>query len=133
VSEANVERVRGSYEAFNSGDIEGALQAMAPDVEWQTYFVPGPGGGTYRGHDGVRQLWRDAQNHFGDFRNDPEEIFDAGDRVVAFVCIRGRGARSGAPVEARIAHLFSFREGAVVRVESFEDREAALRKAGLRD
>jgi ketosteroid isomerase-like protein len=133
VSETNLEKVRRSYEAFNNGDIEGALGVLAPDVEWQTYIVPGPGGATYHGHDGVRQLWTDARTIFGDFRNDPEELFDAGDRVVAFVCVRGRGSLSGAPVEARIAHLMTFRGGLVVRVESFEDREEALRKAGLRD
>ncbi len=102
---------------------------MHSDIEWRTYLVPGPGGGTYRGYDGVRELWADVRNVFVDYRNDPEQMIEIGDKVVSFICIRGRGARSGVEVEARIAHVFTFREGKILRVESFEDREDALRAA----
>ena len=43
----------------------------------------------------------------------------------------GTGKESGIAVEARIAHLFTFKDGLVVRVESYEDRDEALRAAGL--
>ena len=123
--------VRRGYEAYNRGDIDAALLELDSEIEWQTYIVPGPGGGTYRGHDGVRELWSEAKKIFGGFRNEPEEIFDAGDRVVAFVRVEGVGAKSGVAVQARIAHLYTFRGGKVLRVESFEDRDAALRAAGI--
>lgn len=99
---------------------------MQPDVEWQTYLVPGPGGATYCGCDGVRELWSDVRNVFAGYRNDPEQLFDLGDKVVSFICISGRGSRSGVDVEARIAHVFTFRDGKILRVESFEDRDEAL-------
>ena len=124
--------MRRSYAAFNAGDIEGSLLLIHPDVEWHTYIVPGPGGGTYNGHEGVRQLWSDARNIFGDFRNEPERIIDAPpDRVVAFVRVCGTGKESGIPVEARIAHVFTFKDGLAARVQSYEDRDEALRAAGL--
>ena len=44
------------YEAFNAGDIEASLDVLDPEIEWHTYIVPGPGGGSYHGHDGVREL-----------------------------------------------------------------------------
>jgi uncharacterized protein len=128
---AKREIVLRSYEAFNRGDIEGALEAIHPDVVWHTYIVPGPGGGVYRGHEGVRELWSDAQRIFGGFRNVPEELFEEGDRVVAFVRVEGVGAKSGVEVQARIAHLMEFRDDLVVRVKSFADRDEALREAGL--
>jgi ketosteroid isomerase-like protein len=131
VSEEHVEIVRHGYELLNRGDVESALELVDPAIEWQTYLVPGPGGGLYRGHDGVRELWRDVRNVFGGYRNDPEELIDAGDKVVAFICIRGRGTRSGVEVEARIAHLFTLSNGKILRVQSFEDRDEALRMAGL--
>lgn len=128
----NVEMVRRGYEDFNCGDIEGSLVMLHPEVVWHTYIVPGPGGGIYHGHEGVRQLWSDARNIFGNFRNEPERIIDVPpDRVVAFVRVCGTGKESGIPVEARIAHLHTFRDGKVIRVESFEDRDEALRAAGL--
>jgi uncharacterized protein len=120
-----------SYDAFNRGDIESALAAFDPEVEWQTYIVPGPGGGTYHGHAGVRELWSEAKRIFGEFRNIPEEMFSAGDKLLVYVRIEGVGAKSGAPVEARIAHLHTFRDGRVVLVRSFGDREEAQRAAGL--
>jgi ketosteroid isomerase-like protein len=122
--------VRG-YEAFNRGDIEASLEILHPEIEWHTYIVPGPGGGVYHGHDGVRELWSDARRIFGDFRNVPEDLFEGDDRVVAFVRVEGVGTKSGVAVEARIAHLYTFRDGKVVRVESFEDRAEALRLAGI--
>ena len=125
------EIVTRGYEAFNAGDIEASLAFLDPQIEWHTYIVPGPGGGTYHGHDGVRELWSDAYRVFGGFKNIPERLFDAGDRVVAFIRIEGVGTKSGVAVEARIAHVHTFSEGKVIRVESFEDRNEALRAAGL--
>jgi ketosteroid isomerase-like protein len=128
----HVEVVLRGYEAFNRGDIEGSLTTIHPEIVWHTYIVPGPGGGTYHGHDGVRQLWSDARNIFGNFRNEPERIIDVPpDRVVAFVRVCGTGKESGIPVEARIAHVLTFRDGLPVRVQSYEDRAEALRAAGV--
>ena len=127
----NREIITRGYETFNAGDIEASLALFDPDIEWRTYIVPGPGGGVYHGHDGVRELWTEAKRVFGGFKNIPERMFDAGDRVVAFVRIEGVGAKSGVAVEARIAHVHTIRDGKVIRVESFEDRDEALRAAGL--
>jgi len=127
----NVETVRRGYEAFNRGDLDAAIEIFDPRIEWHTYIVPGPGGGTYRGQDGVRELWSEAKRIFGDFRNVPERMFDAGDRVVAFVRVEGVGVKSGAAVQARIAHVLTFHGEKVVRVQSFEDRDEALRVAGI--
>jgi ketosteroid isomerase-like protein len=128
----NVEVARRGYEAFNRGDIDGALESMHPEIEWQTYIVPGPGGGTYHGRDGVRQLWSDARGIFGEFRNEPERFIEVPpDRVVAFVRICGVGRESGVPVEVRIAHVLTIKDGLAFRVQSFEDREEALQHVGL--
>jgi ketosteroid isomerase-like protein len=121
--------VRRGYDAFNTGNVEGTLALVHPDIEWNTYLVPGPGGGTYRGFEGVRELWNDVRNIFIDYRNDPEELMEIGDKVVAFICISGRGSLSGAEVEARIAHVFTFRDGKIIRVDSHEDRDEAMRAA----
>jgi ketosteroid isomerase-like protein len=122
-----------SYQAFNRGELEDALAVFDPEIVWHTYLVPGPGGGTYHGHEGVRELWADARNIFGDFRNEPERLIAAGDRLVVLVRICGWGKESGIAVEAKIAHIHTFRNGKVVRVESYENREDALRELGMID
>jgi ketosteroid isomerase-like protein len=119
------------YEAFNSGDLDAAIELFDDEVVWHTWIVPGPGGGTYHGHDGVRELWSDARNVFGDFRNEPERLIAADDHVVAFIRVYGKGKESGAEVEARIAHLLTFRGDKVLRVDSYEDHDQALKAAGL--
>jgi ketosteroid isomerase-like protein len=120
-----------SYEAFNRGDLESALADLDPEIVWHTYLVPGPGGGTYHGHAGVLELWDDARNVFGDFRNEPERLISAGDKIVAFVRVCGRGKESGIEVEAKIAHVHTVRDGRVIHIESYEDRAEALLVAGL--
>jgi ketosteroid isomerase-like protein len=119
------------YEAFNRGDLDEAILLFDPEIVWHTYLVPGPGGGTYHGHDGVRELWSDARNVFGDFRNEPERLIGAGDRLVVLVRICGWGKESGVAVEAKIAHLLTFRGDKVAQVDSYEDRDEALREGGV--
>jgi hypothetical protein len=45
--------LKKTYEAFNARDIDGALAAMKPDVEWPN----GMEGGFVHGHEGVRAYW----------------------------------------------------------------------------
>src|SRR3546814_2733720 len=59
------EIVSRAYATFNAGDVEGSLAFLHPEIEWNTYIVPGPGGGVYHGHDGVRELWSDAKKENG--------------------------------------------------------------------
>src|SRR6187455_499043 len=52
VSQANVELVRGVYDAFARGDVDGVFAAMTLDIEWEE--SPGmPYGGVYRGRDAI--------------------------------------------------------------------------------
>ena len=53
MSQENVEKFRSALEAFNRGDVEGALKNMDPQVEWQTpRSLPDPQ--TYNGHENLR-------------------------------------------------------------------------------
>jgi ketosteroid isomerase-like protein len=72
---------------------------------------------------------RDAQRlveDFDDFRNEPEEIIDAGERVVAWVRVRARGRQSGVPVTQSVAELCTYRDGLIYRVRDYETVEEAL-------
>jgi len=131
LGDRRVKIVLRGYEAFNCGELDEAIEMFDPEVAWHTWIVPGPGGATYRGYAGVRELWSDARNVFGNFRNEPERIIAADGKVVAFVCVRGVGKGSGAEVEGRIAHIYTFRGEKVLLVESYEDRDEALRVVGL--
>src|SRR2546423_9010052 len=55
MSQENVEIVRRSYEAYALGDIEGALAAIAPQIEIRDHDIPDAS--EYHGHEGMFR-WR---------------------------------------------------------------------------
>jgi ketosteroid isomerase-like protein len=57
--------------------------------------------------------------------------YDAGDSVVADVMFRGRGVASGAEVQQREAHTWTFHDGQLLRFEWGRDLAAALKAVGL--
>jgi uncharacterized protein len=130
MSQEDVIRLREGYAAFNRGDLNAILETLDPEV----VFIQAeelPGAEIYRGHEGVRKWLADLTAAFDDLRAEPEELLDAGDRLVALLRLRGRGRGSGAPFEAHVAHVFEVRAGKIVRWKAYMDRATALRAAGL--
>lgn len=126
----NAEIVRTGYEAWNRGDREALFAALDPEIEWR---LPDSGmnTGTYRGHEGVGELIESYLEAFEHFTVEVEQVFEAGDRVVAFVRASARGKASGVDVETRPAHLWTLRAGRAVRMEVFPARDQALEAAGI--
>ena len=69
---------------------------------------------------------------FDEWEQDLDDVIECGDQaVVALTRQRGRGSASGANVELEYAQVVNFREGKIVRVVVYTDREQALEAAGL--
>jgi hypothetical protein len=62
-----------------------------------------------------------------------EELIEAGGFIVALVRLGIRPHGADADFELRIAHLWTLRDGKLVRCEVFPEREKALEAAGLRE
>ena len=62
---------------------------------------------------------------------DPEEFFEAGDRIVVFVRSPARGKGSGVDVVFRPAHVWTMRAGRAVGLEVFPERQKGLEAVGL--
>jgi ketosteroid isomerase-like protein len=54
-----------------------------------------------------------------------EEYIQLGDRILVLIHWSGRGKGSGAQIEGRGAHLWTFREGLVVHYDTYRDRDQA--------
>jgi ketosteroid isomerase-like protein len=54
-----------------------------------------------------------------------DEFIESGDRILVLVRWRGRGKGSGVEMEAEGAHLWTFRDGLVVRWDIYRDRDEA--------
>ncbi len=135
MSEENVELVRRLLGMFADRDHEAVFAFYDPEIEW----IAGPGHadfqqGTYRGHEGVRAYWRGWLQAWKDLDFEVQDIFDAGDDVVALICNQHQsGRRSGIRTEvAPYGLVFTFRDGKVVRWRSFADQQAALDAVDLR-
>ena len=124
--------VRSAYSLLNTGDVEGALDFLAPDVEW----VQDPNSkferGTFCGRERVTRYWRRWFEAFEDFHLEPERLLDVpGGRILVFATFTATGGESGLPVEFRIAHLFTLRDGKIAHVRAYLERDEAMREAGL--
>ena len=132
MSQENVEIVRGSIESFQRGDYAGAMAPLHPEIEYDmTHF---PDGKVYRGHDGVREAFRIWLGTWEDYRQELDEVIDAGDdEVIALVRESGRGKGSGIELERGTAGVWTLRDGKVVQIRFYERREAALEALGLKE
>ncbi len=97
MSRENVEGVLRGYEALNRGDVEAAVEGVAPECELALPPML-PEADTHQGRDGLRRIWETWRESFEEFRLEVEEAIDAGDRVVVMAAVRGAGKDSGADV-----------------------------------
>ena len=134
MSQENVELLRRFIEAFNRGDLEGALALADAPSEFE--FVPSgvliPDlSGVLRGPEGLRRLAEVFWGEFDDPRIEVQELTDAGDQVFVSFTFRGRGKQSGAETSWDTWGVWTVRDGRLVRFLGFTDRDPALEAAGL--
>ena len=87
--------------------------------------------GLYRGRDSLfTNLLGEMQSVFADFRIEADEFIDTGDTLFAAVKIEGAGIESGAHVEMRVYHVWTYENEIARRLEIFTEREQALEAAG---
>jgi ketosteroid isomerase-like protein len=109
----NEELLRSAYAAFNARDIDAALASMHPDVDWPN----GMEGGRVRGHDDVRAYW-ERQFSVIDSHVEPEAYEELDDgRVSVRVHQRVRDLDGAVISDGRVVHVYSLRDGLIVRMD----------------
>jgi hypothetical protein len=125
MSQENVDLVRGAYDDFNSGNVDGVIARLNAEVEW---IEPGGGNspsGTFNGPDSVASgVFAKVPENFDEFACTVEEASDEGDTVVVTARFKGRN-KSGAEIDTRAEHAWEVREGSLARFENkVADQEA---------
>jgi ketosteroid isomerase-like protein len=93
-----------------------------------------PEAGIYRGRAAVAAYFDSFKSLFETFDFEVEDIIDAGDdRVLMLVRESVRGLGSGVDTQMRSGWIMRIRDGKVVRVRPYVEREEALQAAGLRE
>jgi ketosteroid isomerase-like protein len=124
--------LRGAYAAFNRGDIDAAVKPFDPQIAWSEP-VEFPGGGAYHGRDEVKRYLAQSRAPWAEGSSEPEQLVPSGNRIVVFVHARFRPNGSNEWTDVRLADVYTIRDGNIVQMRAFADRQEALRWAGAKD
>jgi ketosteroid isomerase-like protein len=130
MSQENVEVVRRSNEALESGDISGAMKAVDPDLVTHRVY---PDGRTFHGREGFLGAVADWVESFAEYGFTGEQYLDAGDCVLVRFRQWGRGETSSIAVEGPVWVLYTLSAGTITRLDIYNDEGQALEAAGLEE
>jgi ketosteroid isomerase-like protein len=132
MSQDNIAIVRAFYKSWTDKDIDGVLERLDPEVEFDWSASRAPYQGIYRGHEGLMQFWSDQVEAWEEFSVEIAEAIECGPEcVITVTVVRGRGRGSGIAMEAGGASVWRLREGAILSGKLFQGKEEALEAAGL--
>jgi ketosteroid isomerase-like protein len=143
MSTENVELIRSILpeeidlvQAITSDDPVGVIfrntDAVAPNLEVK--FASTQSGALptdYRGLDGLTEGWRDWLEPWDSYRIRFNEFIDARDKVLVFADVHARTSRHGVEVEHNPAAVWTIRDGMLIAVTFFLERDQALKFAGI--
>ena len=130
MSERNIQVLRETLAAFNSGDLERILDFVHPEFEGVVPPEYSAEPDTYRGHEGIRRYFRTFEEVMEEVRFEPERFWQAGDAVAVTMRLTAKGRQTSIPVEQRFAQVWRLRDGRVVGVQSYVSVSEALEIAG---
>ena len=114
------------YAAINARDREAVMALSAPDIVVATTVE------IHRGPEALLEWMDEGDSAFDDFVVEVLAVEELGGNLVASILQRGRGKASGAEVELPFTHVWTVPDDRAVRVQSFTDRDDALRYARRR-
>jgi ketosteroid isomerase-like protein len=132
VSRQDLEVVRSMLATLNESGVEAALDQIHPDFEGVTPPELSPEPDTYRGHEGIRRYFAGFEGVMDEVRWEADELMEApNERVVAGIRLLTRSVATELELELPVWQVCTVRDGKVLRIEGFAEREDALRAAGL--
>lgn len=120
--------VQGVYAAFTRGDVKALSALLDPRVQARQSPLL-PWGGAFQGFQGMMRHVTKLMECL-DWRVDVDEYVEAGDQVVVIGASRGTVRASGKPFHVRLVHVWSLKDGRVVRYESYIDTPKMLEALG---
>jgi ketosteroid isomerase-like protein len=130
----NLDLVRSIYAAWERGDFSTAEWAN-PEIEF--VIADGTDPGVWTGIAGLAGAWREILSVWNDLRMEVDDYRPLDDeRVLALPTWSGRARTSGLDLSEMPwagASLFHMRDGKVVKLVLYWDRDRALADLGLKD
>jgi ketosteroid isomerase-like protein len=128
---ANLDLVRSIYADWERGDFTRDDWA---DPEIELVRPESLDGDALKGRDSSSAGWREWLDAWEDFRAEAREYRALdGERVLVFGRMRGVGRLSGTSTDTDTVNLFHVRNGKVVRLVLYSNRDRALADLGLEE
>ena len=127
---AMIDVLRRTYEAFNRGNFDAAVESAHPEME----FVPPGGQASLRGAAAVR-AWMEP-DAFEEQRIEPLDFRVEGNKVLARQHTQARGVGSGINLDLELWTVWTFDDDLLVtRIEAFlpHQESEAFEAAGLQE
>jgi ketosteroid isomerase-like protein len=118
----NIAFIRRLYAAFGEGDVQTILDNVAEGVEWVMHGPDAiPYAGTRSGKQQVREFFRIIGDTTTGGKVTPGQFVARGDAVCSTARYTGAARNTGTAFDVPVAHLFTLRDGKVVRWEGYSD------------
>jgi ketosteroid isomerase-like protein len=131
VTRENVEIVRRFSDCWARQDWDLMAELCDPNVEQHGTVGGVEEGRVLRGVSEIRRDYEAVEETWDEHRVEPQQLIDAGDRVVLFHREYQRGRSSGVELMIELAAVFELKDGRIVRVQGYMDRAEALAAVGL--
>jgi ketosteroid isomerase-like protein len=130
MSQENVALVRRVYEALERRDMDAVLSFFADDFEFDISRHPIPDfPNVGRGVEHLKRFFGTYLSGFSDYRVEVINVIEAEDKVVAV--LHDTASLGAGFAERDFAQVWTFRDGAPVRLQVFTTTEQALEAVGL--
>lgn len=116
--QASTATLRAVLDAFNAHDLDRIMTFFSADCILEMPRGPDPWGSRYVGAAAVKEGLRTRFAGIPDVRYEHDTHFVSGDIGVSQWTLRGT-SRDGAPIEVRGCDFFSFRDGKIVKKDSY--------------
>jgi uncharacterized protein len=122
-TQENIELIRSCYQAVDRKDFNTIRKAMDANIEW---IEPEASGlwsqGAHRGPDAVfKEVIEPAFDKVADFRVEANQFLQVGEHIVVLGRFRGRGKNTGKELNANTVHIWTLRDGKIVRFQAYHD------------
>ena len=120
---SNIRVVQDAYAAFGRGDIDAAVEAMHPDIQWHEaehslWYEPG---GYHGPEDILANVFARIPIDFDQFEVEPNAFHDAGDTVIVEGRYRGRTTGGANQLDAQVCHVWRIRDGKLAAFQQYTD------------
>ena|SRR5437764_11776221 len=118
----NLALIRKIYDAFATGDVQTILDSVADNAEWIDHGPATiPYAGSHTGKGQILEFFQAIGDSIPGGKVMPETFVADGDTVVVTGRHTATVRNTGADIDTRIAHVYTVRNGKVVKWEGFSD------------